>query len=133
VVMRPERGAERTFTLFAEGSKLVQAIGLAHGDPRWITEGFTQRWMYIEEVLFRPNDNSRESIENALQKIENTDLWRALDEYLRESGVMNRFATTLKASSYGLPTEEQPNVGFAPGSIAKGAVIHTQKRDEKNG
>lgn len=130
VVMRPEHGAERTFTLFAESTKLVQAIGRAHGDPEWITDGFTQKWMYIEEVLFRPTDSSQESIDNALQKIENTDLWRALDEYLRESGAMNRFATILKANSYGIPTEHLGRIGFAPGAIAPGAVIHTRKNED---
>lgn len=132
-VMRPERGAERTFVLFAESTKLVQAIGQAHGDPEWITHGFTQKWMYIEEVLFRPTDTARESIDNALQKIDNTDLWRALDEYLRESGAMNRFATTLKASSYGIPTDEHAAIGLAPGAIARGSVVHVQKRDKENG
>lgn len=133
VVFRPEsRGAQRTFTLFAESTKLVQAIGLAHGDPQWITEGFTQKWMYIEEVLFRPDDTARESIDNALQRIEDTDLWRALDEYLRESGAMNRFATTLKAKSYGIPTEHQAGIGLAPGAVAPGSIIHVQKRDKEN-
>jgi hypothetical protein len=124
VVLRPERGAERTFTLFAESTKLVQAIGKAVGDPEWITEGFTQKWMYIEEVLFRPSDTARESIDNALQRIEDTDLWRALDEYLRESGVMDRFAKSIKANSYGLPTEEQPGVGLAPGAVPRQGVRH---------
>ena len=133
VCMRPERGVERTFTLFAESTKLVQAIGVAHGDPQWITDGFIQKWMYIEEVLFRPDDTSRESIDNALQKIEDTNLWRALDEYLRESGAMNRFATSLKANSYGLPTEEQADVGLAPGALSPGTVVHVQKRDKENG
>jgi len=133
VVMRPEHGAERTFTLFAESTKLVQAIGVAHGDPQWITDGFTQKWMYIEEVLFKPDDTARESIDNALQKIESTDLWRALDEYLRESGAMNRFATALKASSYGIPTNEQASIGLAPGALAPGTVVHVQKRDKENG
>jgi len=129
IVMRPERGAERTFTLFAESTKLVQAIGLAHGDPRWITEGFTQKWMYIEEVLFKPSDTARESIDNALQKIESTDLWRALDEYLRETGVMDRFSKSIKATSYGLPREHQAGIGL-PGSVAPGTIIHVQKKDK---
>ena len=131
VVMRPERGAERTFTLFAESTKLVQAIGLAHGDPEWITNGFTQKWMYIEEVLRPPKDNSADDIKGALQKIDETDLWRSLDEYLRESGVMDRFAKSIKANSYGLPTDQQSGVGITPGAVPQGTVIHVQKRDKE--
>ena len=131
IVMRPERGAERTFTLFAESTKLIKAIGLAHGDPKWITEGFTQKWMYIEEVLFRPRDNERENIEHALQRIADTDLWRALDEYLREAGAMDRFAKSIKGTSYGIPNEHQAGVGLAPGALPPGSIIHTQKKDEE--
>jgi len=131
VCLRPERGAERTFTLFAESTKLVQAIGKAVNDPEWITNGFTQKWMYIEEVLFRPSDTSKESIDNALQRVENTDLWRSLDEYLRESGVMDRFAKSIKANSYGLPTDEQASIGLAPGVLPQGTVIHVQKKDKE--
>lgn len=131
VCLRPERGAERTFTLFAESSKLVAAIGKAVGDPQWITEGFTQKWMYIEEVLFKPSDTARESIDNALQKVEDTDLWRALDEYLRETGVMDRFAKSIKANSYGLPRDQQLGVGLPDGAVPKGSIIHVHKRDKE--
>lgn len=112
VVMRPEHGAERTFTLFAESTKLVQAIGRAVGDPDWITNGFTQKWMHIEEVLRRPSDNQADDINGALQLITDDNLWLALDEYLRGSGVMGRFAKSIKAESYGLPREQQAGIGL---------------------
>jgi len=125
VGLRPERGLERHFTLFAESTKLIEAIGFAHGDPGWITKGFTQKWMYIEEVLRRPSD--QDDISGALMSISDNNLWIALDEYLRETGIMDRFAKSIKASSYGLPN--QPGVGI-PANVPDGTVIHVQKRSK---
>jgi len=127
VGLRPERGNEQHFTLFAESTKLFDAIHRAAGTPRWIQEGFEKKWLYIEQVLRRPG--ATDTIDGYLQRIEDDMLWTALYEYLKGTGIMDRFAQSIKGMTYGLPHEAQADVGM-PGTVAPGTVIHVQKRSK---
>lgn len=108
--LRPERGLERHFVLFAESTKLFDAIAKAHGTPEWIHEGFDKKWLYIEEILRRPSES--DTIDRALQIITDEELWVALFEYLKETGVMDRFASSTKGTTYGLPKEDLKGIGL---------------------
>ena len=44
----------RHFTLFAESTKLFNALHDALKTPDWIRDGFDKRWLYIEEILRKP-------------------------------------------------------------------------------
>ena len=108
--LRPERGLERHFTLFAESTKLFNAIAKANNTPQWIHEGFDEKWLYIEEILRKPG--TTDTIEGYLQKIASDDLWTALYEYLKETGVMDRFSKAIKGKTYGLPSDSHMPIGL---------------------
>ena len=128
VGLRPEKGVERHFTLFAESTKLFDAIARANNTPDWVHEGFDQKWLYIEEVLRRPG--SSDDISGYLQKVMDDDLWTGLFEYLKSTGIMDRFTKAIKAKSYGLPYEQQAGIGLPNNLNPKTKFIVPKKKGE---
>lgn len=129
VGLRPERGNERHFTLFAESSKLVDAIARATNTPEWIHEGFTEKWLYIEEVLRKPS--ATDTIQGYLQKIDSNELWMALYEYLKSTGIMDRFSKSIKGKTYGLPSDMHMPAGLPKDLNPRTRFLVPKKKEDE--
>ena len=107
---RTHSNTDRYFTLFAQSEKLFNFEHDQLGTQDWIREGFEKKWMYIVEVLHRPS--STDTMDRYLIKVDSNDLWVAIFEYIKMTGILDRFSEILKSRSYGLPKDDLPGVGF---------------------
>ena len=98
-------GPDRFFVLFAESTRLFNAVHDALATPDWIREGFENKWIYIEEVLKRPGPT--DDINGYLKQIsqQENDLWIGIYNYVIKLGILADFARLIKSKTYGLPQD----------------------------
>ena len=95
--------------LFVESEWLVNKCHDMLHSPDWMRDGhWDNHWNYIEEVLHRPGVGETLDQYTKLVGDDESYLWVAIYEFLRDQGVLNSSARKIFSATYGLPKEGQP-------------------------